>query len=205
MLLLASMAAGIGAGVGLAHFGRSGGSARDAASLPGLLWPPRGTLPDFALTDQHGTPFTATSLRGRWSLVFFGFTRCPDVCPNTLAALAQARAGLAGVRKDFSVVFVSVDPDRDPPGELGSYVEHFDPAFVGVTGPTAELDRLTRALGVIYAKAPLGGGDYSVDHSAAVLVIDPRARFVGVLSAPHDARHIVDRALAIRAYVEGQS
>ena len=146
---------------------------------------PRG-IGAFRLTDQQGREFTPATLRGRWSLVFAGFTHCPDACPTTLAMLDTMDERLRASGGAVQVVFLSVDPERDTPERLAGYVGHFNPRFVAVTGARAEIDALCRDLGIAYVRNPGAGADYTVDHSAALVLIDPRARVAGYFSPPHD-------------------
>ena len=168
----------------------------NASSVEGLLWPNPRTLNAFSAVDQDGQPFTHENLRGRWSLLFFGFTHCPDICPVTLAALAQAKTGLTTAAKDtpLQVIFVSVDPERDAPAQLAEYVRYFDPDFLGLGGALDQVRALTSQLGVAFSHGETTStGEYSVDHSAAIFVIDPQMRMVGVLSAPHQPESLVTR------------
>ena len=154
-----------------------------------LLDAPR-PLPEFALTDHQGRDFLRDSLRGQWTLIFFGFTHCPDVCPTTLATLAEVRRQLADLPAgDLPVVaFVSVDPARDTPAALGRYVAHFDPQFLGVTGLPVAIEALTHHLGVAVSLGPVSeDGNYTVDHSAAIFLINPSAAFTAVFGSPHVA------------------
>lgn len=151
-------------------------------------------LPEFSLLDQDNAPFTREDLRGRTSLVFFGFTHCPDICPATLQQLAVARkriaerAGEGGVP---GIVLISVDPERDTPAALREYVSHFGAGVTGVTGEPEELRKLTAALGIYHEKANDDGGDYTVNHSTAVLVVDDNARLQALFSAPHSPERFV--------------
>ncbi|MFL6549233.1 MAG: SCO family protein [Povalibacter sp.] len=158
-----------------------------------LLTPPR-PLPEFELTDQDGGTFDGARLRNHWSLLFFGFTHCPDVCPTTLGVLARAEEALAKMPEAQrpQVVFVSVDPKRDTPPQLASYVKFFSPNFTGVTGTQQSIDEFTRALGVPVAITPTENGDYSVDHSAAIFLIDPQGAMHALFSTPHVANVIAD-------------
>ncbi len=147
-------------------------------------------LPQFELVDQAGRAFQHASLRGQWTLMFFGFTNCPDVCPTTLAELAEVRRKLKDLPAGDlpAVVFVSVDPNRDTSEALGRYVAHFDPQFLAVTGQPAAIEALTRDLGVaVFIGPPSEDGNYTVDHSAAIFLIDPSAAFTAVFSSPHRA------------------
>ena len=154
-----------------------------------LLDAPR-PLPALSLIDHSGRKFARDSLRGHWTLLFFGFTHCPDVCPATLAILAQARHMLLDLlpADQPRIVLVSVDPRRDTPAALGRYVGHFDPEFLGVTGGADALAQLTRELGVVVLTGPTADdGSYTVDHTAAIFVIDPSAALAAVSSSPHEA------------------
>ncbi|MDH3547120.1 MAG: SCO family protein [Gammaproteobacteria bacterium] len=146
-------------------------------------------LPDFSLVDQHGESLGRDAFSGHWSLVFFGFTHCPDVCPLTLQVLASARQRLsdAGYAPLPHIVFVSVDPERDTPEVIGRYVDKFGDDTIGITGELEELRKLTSGLGIYFQKSIAGDASYSVDHTAAVLVINPRAQFHALFGAPHEA------------------
>lgn len=162
-------------------------------------------LPAIALQDQSGRTFDIARLRGRWTLLFFGFTNCPDVCPTTLATLAEARRQLADLPAGEipDVVLATVDPARDTPAALARYVAHFDPSFTGITGSAESIAAITRDLGVaVMIGAPAADGSYTVDHSAAVFLIDPDAAFAALFGAPHDAGTIARdyrRIVAARA------
>ncbi|MDH4259310.1 MAG: SCO family protein [Gammaproteobacteria bacterium] len=147
-------------------------------------------VPQFELADQAGRPFNRDSLRGQWTLMFFGFTNCPDVCPTTLATLADARRLLADLpAAELPVVaLVTVDPARDTPQALGRYVAHFDEHFLGVTGSPEAIEVLTHDLGVAVSIGPESeDGYYTVDHTAAIFLIDPAAAFTAVFGSPHAA------------------
>ena len=142
-------------------------------------------LPAFALSDHRGQPFGPSDLAGRWHLLFSGFTHCPDLCPNTLAILKSVESELGEHADAVQTVFLSVDPERDTPESLASYVHYFSPNFVGVTGERAQIDTLMRGLGLAYAIGDTSDPGYTVDHSAALVVIDPQGRVAAYLSAPH--------------------
>ena len=167
------------------------GSSQLGLAKATLLTPPR-PLPEFTLTDQDGRTFDLSKLRERWSLLFFGFTHCPDVCPTTLGVLARTEQELADLAPELRphVVFVSVDPKRDSPQQLASYVKFFSPDFTGVTGTQQSIDDFTQALGVPVAITPTENGDYSVDHSAAIFLIDPQGAMHALFSTPHVASEI---------------
>jgi protein SCO1/2 len=154
-----------------------------------LLQPPR-PLPDFAFTDQEDRPFGPEQLRGHWSILFFGFTSCPDVCPTTLAILKESEKLLADLpaQQRPQIILVSVDPQRDTPTQLGRYVKSFSPTFTGITG--AQVQEFARQMGVPVAITPLSGGAYTVDHSAAIFVVDPNGALRALSSPPHTAQII---------------
>lgn len=148
-------------------------------------------LPVFALHDENGAPFGPAQLAGEWSLIFFGFTSCGDICPTTLQTLVEATARLAVKPR---IVFLSVDPVRDTNGVLASYVSGFDAGMRGVTGDDAEIRKLGSAFGVFYALSSASGsavgavpGAYRVEHSPAVFVTDPDGRYVAVFTSASDA------------------
>jgi protein SCO1/2 len=147
-------------------------------------------LGEFALVDQRGRPFNRASLAGQPSLVFFGFTHCPDVCPSTLAMLAQTLK--KPQMPQLRVILVSVDPGRDTPQALSGYLALFDPSFVGLTGTQQQVDGLTRQMGVATQRVELPGGDYTMDHSAVIFLLDGRGRMVAVFTAPFDATRLAD-------------
>ena len=190
-LLAASVAllAGV-AGYSLWKLSHEEGETRSSETL--LVLPEPRVLGDFQLLDQDGADFTLERLRGEWSLLFFGFTYCPDICPSTLYDLQQVRQTLLGEgvpAEGLQVVFVSVDPERDSPARLKEYVSYFDPDFLGVTGDPAQLKPLALRLGVAFRieDHEQGAENYSVDHSASVFLTDPQGRLYGVFPAPHDA------------------
>jgi protein SCO1/2 len=173
--------AAVAVGVGVALHEHN---AQPLALQAGTALPEPRPLPQFALVDPAGRPVDRARFEGRWSLVFTGFTHCPDVCPTTLAWMAELRR-LVG-RDDLQFVFVSVDPERDTPAAVGRYLAHFDPALVGATGAREEMERLTAALGLAQVRNPGAGDDYTVDHSTALVLIDYEARLAGYFSAPHE-------------------
>jgi len=201
MLLLVGVAALL-LGAAVAWITHSLAPSTGAASVPGLLWPPPRTLGEFSVVDHLGQPFDAQRLDGKWSLLFFGFTNCPDVCPNTLRTLQKAVHRLPA---DTQVVFVSVDPERDTLEKLAGYVSYFHPAFIGVTGTPAAVDGITRQLGAMHMRA--AGGDaanYNVDHTASIFLIDPRRQMVGVFSQPITADTLVSAYNGVRRFIEKQ-
>ncbi len=148
---------------------------------------PRDISP-FQLVDHHGNPVTNESLTGRWSLLFFGFTYCPDVCPTTLSVLNEAVTPLENPPR---VVLVSVDPERDTPEVLASYVPQFNAGFIGYTGNFDDIVKFATQLNVAFGKVPGDEpGTYTVDHSASIVVVNPQGHYAGFMRAPHNAQNI---------------
>ncbi len=147
-------------------------------------------LPTFELVADDERPFVREDLGGHWSLLFFGYTHCPDICPITLQALADAIRQIddADVRDALRIYFVSVDPERDTPARLAEYVTYFNPDFTGLTAPLEDLRTLTRALGIAhdFRNKTDGATAYDVDHSSVIVLINPQAEFAGIFGAPHD-------------------
>ncbi len=173
------------------------------------VFPDPKPLAAFALTDHKNRVFDLASLKGKWSFLFFGFTHCPDVCPTTLAVLARARENIARNAigaDDIQFVFISVDPNRDTAGKLRQYVDYFDATFLGVTGDNAQIGNLAGQLGAAYQVAITPGVEnYPVYHSAAVFLLDPRARYHAVFTPPHDAGAISRRFKVVRELDAGNA
>lgn len=163
-------------------------------------------VPPFELIDHDGAAFTPERLRGHWTLIFFGFTHCPDVCPTTLHTLARSSALLEDLPpgRQPEIILVSVDPERDTVGKLREYVPFFDPSFLGVTGNPKEIDALTAALGVAHRKIYRDDGEYTVDHSAAIFLIDRNGNQAALFSPPHEAETLARNYQMTIAYLERQ-
>jgi protein SCO1/2 len=146
------------------------------------LYPQVRALPDFQLVDHNNQTFTSENLIGHWSLVFVGYTYCPDICPTTLAELKGVYPDLQKIPSDFpiQVVLLSVDPKRDTPERLNEYIHFFDPDFIAVSGEHPQLFPLVRAMGMMYSMSEsTDNPNYLVDHSSSVVVVNPKAQVVG--------------------------
>jgi protein SCO1 len=153
----------------------------------GSLLTPSRALGDFSLIDHQGRSFGTANLRGHWSLMFFGYTNCPDFCPATLTTLAamEKRLRAAKIVTPPQVIFVSVDAKRDTPAQLGKYVPYFDPEFIGLTAADqAAIERQAKKWGVAVMVQPASGDNYTVDHSGAIFVIDPEGNLAAILTGP---------------------
>ena len=167
-------------------------------SISGVVLPVAKNISDFSLQDHNGQVYNKQSLKGKWSVLFLGYTQCPDICPATLSIMKQA---VALLDKDGQAipetVFVSVDPERDTPEILAEYVTYFNPGFIGVTGEQNQLKKLALGLSVYYQKAAgmsgdLDADDYLMDHSAALMLLNPEGNLQAFLTAPHDAKQIAE-------------
>lgn len=136
----------------------------------------------FTLTAPDGKPFASSSLAGKPYAIFFGFTHCPDVCPTTLARMVRLRQQLAAGERPFEILFVTVDPERDGPTEVGKYAELFDSPVTGLTGSPAQIEQVKKQFGIFSQKVPDGSGGYSVDHTSTVLLFDRGGAFSGTIA-----------------------
>ena len=170
-------------------------AATNTALRTGIFDPPR-QAPEFSLAGSNGAPVKLSSYRGKVVALGFGYTSCPDVCPTTLADLAKARKKLGGAAKDFQVIYVTVDPERDNAALLREYLAAFDPTFLGATGAPAELAQVRKAYGIQTSRTPPRGNPpaYFVHHSSYVYLIDRSGRLrammpfgVSVDDIVHDA------------------
>lgn len=139
----------------------------------------------FSLLDDTGRPFIPTELQGRWSLLFFGFTYCPDICPTTMALLNQFQTQLKPeFAKDTQVIMVSVDPARDTLEKLHAYATYFNPNFRGVTGEFLAVQQFATALNAPFSKIPGGGDNYQIAHSGSIAIVDSNGHYVGFFKEP---------------------
>lgn len=175
------------------------------AVAAGLAWnagvfkpqPPAAVGGPFQLVDQNGAPTTEKALKGKWSAVFFGFTYCPDVCPGTLQGLSAATDQLGPKARDFQIVFISIDPGRDTVDQMKTYLSapYVPKSTLGLTGTQAQVAVAAKAYKVYYAKVGDGPG-YTMDHSTAIYLMDPKGRFRTVIpyNLPPDeiARRVKD-------------
>ena len=211
-IVLAALLAG-GAGLYLAtrHFQPASAPTANAPTLASiapqmravrLISTPR-VLPEWKLRLADGGEATPATLQGHWTVVFLGFTHCPDVCPTTLAELAKAQKAwmVVPAAKRPRLVFVTVDPERDTPQVVGDYAHYFNPDTLAASPTPEQLAAFARTLGLVYMKVSEPDGSYSMDHSATMVVLDPQGRQAGLISPPLDASKIADdlRLLAERA------
>src|SRR4249919_3374163 len=177
-ILLVALAAGLGLLAARQWFGPHAPAQPQTRAV--RLFPEPRTLPAYSLQQSDGTRLVPGELQGHWTLVFLGFTHCPDVCPTTLAELAAAQKQWRALPESVRprVLFVSVDPERDTPDRIGEYAHGFDPDTLAATADVPALEAFAKSLSLVFAKAPAPEGapadQYSVDHSAAIAVLDPQ-------------------------------
>lgn len=170
-------------------------------AVAGFLWPPPPPVEHLKLIDKDGALFEANRLDDHWTLAFFGYTHCPDICPTTMATLKQVREQLAGhgvFERKGQVLFISVDGARDTPEVLRAYTAYFNPEFLAAAVPDEERYRLTEQFGIQVTKSSGDSeGEYYYDHPAYILLIDPGKRIAGVFPPPLDAPDIARQVRAI--------
>lgn len=178
--LLAAIAFLLGAAI---YAGHQNGGSRPADSSDLQIGGP------FTLVAPDGRPFTQANLAGKPYAIYFGFIRCPDVCPTSLARLARLRHKLGADGSKFAIVFVSVDPGHDKPADVGRYAALFGTPIIGLTGSEAQLATIEKAWGVYVQKVPQPGGDYTIDHSAVTYLMTRDGRFSALIDhdEPDDA------------------
>jgi protein SCO1/2 len=173
---------------------------RGEAPQTATVLPEARPLADVRFIDKSGRETHLSDFKGDFTLLFFGFTNCPDVCPLTLSLLAQVRADVAARAPQLTprVLFVSVDPNRDTPERITAYLNGFDSEFLGVTAGDDELRPLLEALGVAVEKHVHGGANYNVVHNSAIYVLDSNAQWLAVSTGPHDPQIVASDYLRIR-------
>jgi protein SCO1/2 len=176
---------GGGAFLGLAHRDTPRGAA--GTLLANAIGGP------FHLVDQNGKTVTDADLKGKWSLIYFGYTHCPDACPTALNDMSIALDELGPRRSAVRPVFITVDPERDTPEVLKSYVTAFDAPIMALTGSPEEIAQAAKGYRVYYAKHPEAGGDYSMDHSSVIYVMDPEGRFTASFTHQNTPEEIAER------------
>jgi len=166
-----------------------------------ILLPNAKPLVDTSFTDHRGQAFGLEQFKGKWSILFFGFTNCPDICPTTMHTLKQVKAQLeqADVWHNYQVIMVSVDPERDTTERLASYVPFFDPEFIGVSASLKVTESFAK--NVLFFKSDvMENGGYDVDHGAAIILVNPEGQYAGVITAPHVESTISSDLIALSNY-----
>ena len=153
----------------------------------------------FTLIGSDGQPFSSARLAGRPYAIFFGFTHCPDVCPTTLARLARLRNSLGKGNDAFAIVFVTVDPERDKPADMGRYAGLFGTPIIGLTGSVAQIERVKKSFGIFSKKVSQSGGGYNVDHTATVLLFDREGKFSSTIAIDEGDGVALEKVKALTA------
>jgi protein SCO1 len=201
LVLLVALAVGAGLGASEYFYGHRAVTGPELQTVRRLTAPRE--LPAFTLQQSDRTQLVPGELRGHWTLVFIGFTYCPDVCPTTLGELAQAQARWATLPESTRprVLFVSVDPERDSIEKLGEYAHGFHKDTLAATADLPTLEAFAKSLSLVFAKVPLGKDappdQYTIDHSAAVVVLDPQGRMAGVIQPPLKPKAIAEDLIAL--------
>lgn len=207
LIIAVAIAAGLGFWLGLGRFAGSTDAGIDRSKLKTVsLFPSPLPLQPFSLRGRDDAPVASADLEGRWAMLFFGFTHCPDICPTTLARLGDAAEiwdQSIPAEQRPQVLMVSVDPERDTPARTADYAAYFDKAFLGATGDDAVLQPMARSMGMVYSREPLDSGiegDYEVQHSASIVLIDPQGRRAGLIRPPLDPAAIAaDMVLLVQS------
>ncbi len=174
-----------------AWFVFNAGLVKSRNQIQGTVLSEAKTIDAFALIDNKQRPFTLQNLKEKWSILFFGYTHCPDVCPTTMDTLKQVHVLLSNhLAEPPQVVFVSVDYERDKPEKLDEYLSYFSDDFVGVTGSTDGLEKFTGNLGIYFKKSAMSNGNtgidgYQIDHTTSIILVNPEAKIKAVFSVPH--------------------
>jgi protein SCO1/2 len=179
---------------------------RDWASAPpalqSILWPAARPIAEFQLTTQHQQPFANADLIGHWSLLYFGYLQCPDVCPTTLQTLRGVQNLLEGDGDNITrFIFVSVDPANDTPERIGAYLKFFGDDLVGLSGDHDGLAALAGSLGVMYAENIDASGSRSMDHTTSIIVVDPQGRGVAALPGGQTPQAMAAQLQSLRQFL----
>jgi protein SCO1/2 len=169
-------------------------------NIDGTVLPSPRIIHPFNLTDNHDKPFNNTNLKGHWTLMFFGFTNCGYVCPTTLSALNTMYTNLKSqLPPDLlpQIVMVSVDPERDSTTRINDYVRSFNPTFIGARANLAETTALANQMSAVFSKVQMPNGDYTINHSAEIMLLDPNGNLRAFFSYPHKADQMLHDYVAI--------
>lgn len=172
-------------------------------AVQAVMWPEPRPLARFELQDQHGEPVGPDRLTDRWSLVFFGYLDCPDVCPTSLHAMREMRRHLAeGGGEPPRFVFVSVDPANDTPEDIADYLAWYDPEFIGLHGPAEQVAKLADSMAVKYEEFVDEDGRRSIDHTSSLMIVDPKGRMVGALPPPLQPERMLEQFERLQAHMD---
>jgi protein SCO1/2 len=180
----------------------------NGVQMEGILWPNPPIIKPLQLTNQYGEKFTLENFKNTWSLVFFGFANCPDICPMSLQAMTKATKALRaeiGSELVLQNVFISVDPERDTLPNLAKYASYFSNELIAVTGTPDELKAVARSFNTLFMKIDEVDNDYTIEHSSGIFFISPSGHMASVLTPPHNALQIAERFQNILSFYQGIS
>ena len=174
------------------------------AMLPGpadgqITFPPEGSSLTFALTAPDGAAVTQQSYRGKWLVIYFGYTFCPDVCPTTMMEIAGALKALGRRADAVQAIFITVDPERDTPKVLNEYLKSFDPRLIGLTGTPAQIAAAAKAFYVFYERNDTGDGSYLYDHSSFIYLVNPDGKFAKAITSEGSSQAIANALATLMA------
>ena len=178
------------------------------AIIQGAIFPQAKYIQHFELIDQNQNTVSKRDFLNHWSLVFVGYTNCPDICPTTLSVMNQVIEYMnEQLIQAPEIIFLSVDPERDTPLHLKRYVEYFNKDFVGLTGSLEQVKQLSQNMNAVFRKAPglngkISRDDYLIDHSSALMLINPQGNLQSILTAPHTPGSIIESIIQSRAFYE---
>ncbi|MGV8919613.1 MAG: SCO family protein [Pseudomonas sp.] len=191
-ILVAIVALILGLTVNKVLSGRGQGDPTAMIDAGIILLPSTRSLPDLQMTDQNGKKVAVDELKGKWTMLFFGYTFCPDICPTTLAQLRQIKSELPkDVVGNLRIVLVSVDPNRDTPEKLKQYLGYFDPDFQGLTAPVEDIQKLANAVSIPFIPADTSKPNYTVDHSGNLALLGPDGTQRGFIRSPLNNQKMV--------------
>lgn len=201
IVLLLAVIAALGVAAFITMSPKSDGKTDDTLSIglpkvfqetEGLVLFEGGALPEITFIDENSEPRDLKSLEGRWNLLFFGYTYCPDICPMTLMHMNKMWKQLSTEEKaQLNIVLVSVDPERDTSSSMKQYMDYFNPAFIALTGNPDGMREFAGQLNAFYARVDRDDGGYLMDHSANIVLISPKGEYRGYIEPPHDPQRML--------------
>lgn len=190
LTLVVVCALALGAGLYLGRHGLNSPS----ATLPEqvIFYEQPRAISEFSLVTEENTPLTKEAITGRWTVMYFGFTHCPDICPNSLAMLNKVDTELGEEAASVQYMMLSVDPERDTPEKLKNYVQYFNPNFKAATGTLDSITAFTKQVGVVAIKVDQDDmpGGYTVDHTSVFALLNPQGNLAGLITAPHTVENV---------------
>ena len=206
LLLVVTAVVAMSAGLWLAQSSKTNENPLSAPRIQGAIYPSEKLIDPFKLVNHLGNEFNNESLAGHWSIIFVGYTHCPDICPTTLSLMSEVHRELSLQKMEPPhVIFLTIDPERDTPKIMKNYIDFFNAEFTGLTGELKDIEKFAKNLNAVYRKAPGLDGeitkdDYLMDHSSALMLINPQGNLQSILTAPHTLGKVIDSIIKSRAY-----